>query len=583
MESFLDIALREAQEGRRVFPCHGKTPAVAGGRGVLDATTSERQIVEWSAHYMDCNVGVGFFEDSEEIGVDIDLNNLPKWREYEAQYGQIETRIVQTGSGGYHLYFKRPQGKAFPNIPQAAGKGFELKSNGAYLIAPGSVHPDTKKEYKVIKALPPAEMPEWLVNICLNGHPPAATAGPSPAKIPNGQHDRFLFSQAASYRRRGDSVETIIAKLHIDLDRLENTNPADPFTDKDLERIAKSAAKYQPEEAPPLSEEALSPPNNPRDNEDSVYNSLLEDTAVSKRDGSVTTNVTKHGTKQAAPVTPLVDRIHEWIAGTHGWFSYDDLDRELNIRAGNEKDNRRKIVQRFKESGVIEFHPNENKKLRYVNNAAAPILFKNAYGRQPMDIQFPFGIENYFNCYPKNIIVVAGAPDAGKTAWLLNLIRMNQNRHLIHYFSSEMGDTELATRLEQFHGLDLDDWSFQAKERSSHFADIISPDDINIIDYMELTSEVYLVAEYLREIHDKLKNGIAIVALQKKRGADLGRGGEFSLEKPRLYLSMDAGVMKIQKAKNWATSENPNRKVINFKIVRGCEFIVTNPWHDEEG
>jgi hypothetical protein len=72
------------------------------------------------------------------------------------------------------------------------------------------------------------------------------------------------------------------------------------------------------------------------------------------------------------------------------------------------------------------------------------------------------------------------------------------------------------------------------------------------------------------------------VALQKKRDAELGRGGDFGLEKPRLYLSMDKGKCTIQKAKNWVNPEkNPNGLVINFKVVGGCKFIITNDWHEE--
>jgi len=92
-----------------------------------------------------------------------------------------------------------------------------------------------------------------------------------------------------------------------------------------------------------------------------------------------------------------------------------------------------------------------------------------------------------------------------------------------------------------------------------------------------------MIADYLRAIHEKLSSGIAVVALQKKRGADLGRGGDFGLEKPRLYLSMDAGKLTIQKAKNWADPRaNPNGLVCEFKIVNGCKFIVTQDWHKGE-
>ena len=52
---------------------------------------------------------------------------------------------------------------------------------------------------------------------------------------------------------------------------------------------------------------------------------------------------------------------------------------------------------------------------------------------------------------PKNIIVVAGTPNAGKTAFLLNVVQMNMSGKMpIHYFSSEMGSMEFKGRLQKF-------------------------------------------------------------------------------------------------------------------------------------
>jgi hypothetical protein len=42
---------------------------------------------------------------------------------------------------------------------------------------------------------------------------------------------------------------------------------------------------------------------------------------------------------------------------------------------------------------------------------------------------------------------------------------------------------------------------------------------------------------------------------------------------------MSPGRLKIVKAKNWATSENPNGLEINFKLVDGCKLIKTGDWH----
>ena len=83
----------------------------------------------------------------------------------------------------------------------------------------------------------------------------------------------------------------------------------------------------------------------------------------------------------------------------------------------------------------------------------------------------------------------------------------------------------------------------------------------------------------LKKIFDKLKNGIAIVALQKNPGAAMARGGIGTLEKPRLYITMDSGVMKIEKGKNWKNPEvNPNGMQVRFSLVQGAIFRAKTEW-----
>lgn len=305
--------------------------------------------------------------------------------------------------------------------------------------------------------------------------------------------------------------------------------------------------------------------------------------ADTERHKSVTENVT-NPPQTGTSNEPWATRIQEWINDTHGWFGYDDLDRDLGIHTSDEKHNRRMILKRLRDGGTIESHPRHNKLCRRVDANMRLIDFKAASKRTPLAIGFPFDIQKKVNTYPGNIIVLAGDADSGKTAFLLNFIRLNMYDFSIFYQSSEMGKEELAARLSNFEGLELQDCNFTAEERSHDFQDVIRPSCINIVDYLELAGDFYQVAEYLRQIHDKLDGGIAIVALQKKRGAELGRGGDFGLEKPRLYLSMGNGTMTIQKAKNWANpAENPNGLAIEFKIVRGCDFMVTRDWHKRDG
>jgi len=268
----------------------------------------------------------------------------------------------------------------------------------------------------------------------------------------------------------------------------------------------------------------------------------------------------------------LSERITEYVSVTKGYFSVTDCDKELHCVTALDKQNRRVILHRLSEAGVLERHPTKNGIYRRVENESPVIEWETADTTSTVSLNWPFELENYALIYPKNEIIIAGAPNAGKTAFLLNFIKMNMDRYKIHYYSSEMGAEELKLRLSKFGNLK---WTFDPRERSTNFADVIFADDINIIDYIEITSgEFYMIAEELRAIFDKLKKGIAVIALQKKKGAELGRGAEFSLEKPRLYLSMDSGTLKIIKAKNWAVEgENPNGVEFKFHLLNGAEFI----------
>jgi len=122
---------------------------------------------------------------------------------------------------------------------------------------------------------------------------------------------------------------------------------------------------------------------------------------------------------------------------------------------------------------------------KVVDDDLVPINFKGARG-EPFDIVLPFGIHQYCKIYRKNIMIVYGSKDSGKTAFLLNIIRLNMNKHRTLYFSSEMVEDELANRLREYKGLELEDWNFEAYDRSHDFHEAIDPDGLNIIDYLEL-------------------------------------------------------------------------------------------------
>ena len=112
----------------------------------------------------------------------------------------------------------------------------------------------------------------------------------------------------------------------------------------------------------------------------------------------------------------------------------------------------------------------------------------------------------------------------------------------VKYYSSEMGESELADRLSCFP-YPIEDWPEDAfEERTYDFHDLIgydNPDGLSFIDYLEVRDgEFYKIGTDLRNIFDSLKSGLVMVAIQKRGDSDIARGGELTLEKPRLYLSI---------------------------------------------
>jgi hypothetical protein len=278
----------------------------------------------------------------------------------------------------------------------------------------------------------------------------------------------------------------------------------------------------------------------------------------------------------------LTQEVREYILTTSGNFSTTNV---YQVTTSDNREGRKKItviLGRMVKEGFIERVGGQNGIFRRIESDCEEMDLLNCETKT-VPIWLPFGLDKLVEIMPGNIILVAGSPNAGKTAFLLNVIRYNMSKFEIHYFNSEMGSGELKKRLGKFDDIILRDWKFKAYERAGQFQDVIKSGEgkVNIIDFLEIYENFYEISKPLAEIHKKLKGAIAIVALQKNPGNDTGLGGYRTLEKPRLALSIDSGVLKIVKAKNWRTEENPNQKQIKFTLVNGCNLIEQGKWFKE--
>jgi hypothetical protein len=279
----------------------------------------------------------------------------------------------------------------------------------------------------------------------------------------------------------------------------------------------------------------------------------------------------------------IAQAVREWVLEGESHIETTRLHEIPQLATKEDFKAARQEIYRMVDEGLLERTGSKRGSYRIVNPECGDLDPLKATGEE-IQVKWPLGVEALFRLLPGNEVVVAGETDAGKTAFLLNFAKLNMYRHEIWYFSSEMGECELRERLALFSDTTLEDWKrVRFKDRAGDFADVIRPDAINIIDFLEIHEEFYKVGKYLKDIHDRLKGGAALVAIQKNPGVNWGLGGQRGMEKARLYLTLcsnfPGGIAKIEKVKNWRNrGENPRGLQKYFRLYNGCQFSETSKW-----
>ncbi len=531
----LEAALRYLEMNLSVIPVRADKKPLIPWAEFQTRRPSQDEVKEWWKHNPSANVGIVTGEISNLFVVDTDTPESTKEiQDYLPE--NLITPIQTTPHDGHHFLFSHTEG--FSNRARVA-PGVDIRTTGGFIVVDPSTS-DNGKGWKWMDGLSlsdvtPAPLPGTLL-LYLKEYAFKGGYGGGISDSP--QNDKISFHKLFAKGTRDEDLFHIAHQLSVSrtpeweirevLEILaQNCKP--PFPEKELEIKIKSALERS-----------------------------------KKRDFNITQD------------------LKAWIESQEGHWKVTEYHNESQIVTKEAKHAVIQALKRFQNEGLIEKYGNQRGIYRRVEGKADDIDFMNVE-EKVVEIAYPFEIEKWVLTLPKNIIIVAGEVNAGKTAFLLNTCFLNMGKFKIHYYSSEMGALELRARLKKFE-CNLEHWkeNINFKERSSNFADVIKPNDVNIIDYLEITDEFYKIGGMIKEVFDKLKKGIAIIALQKNPKTDFGLGGMRSVEKARLYVAMERGNIKIVKGKNWASEVNPNGISRSFKLVQGAKFIATNEWIREK-
>jgi hypothetical protein len=132
---FLEYALYYASKGLKVFPLHPCSKRPLTKNGFKDASNYPDFIEEWWEENPDANIGIPTGRVNKFFVYDID-------GEYPAELPALEVPYTVKTRKGYHVYLKYPDNHTIKTRTKINGHPVDIRSDGAYIVAPPSIHPE---------------------------------------------------------------------------------------------------------------------------------------------------------------------------------------------------------------------------------------------------------------------------------------------------------------------------------------------------------------------------------------------------------------------------------------------------------
>lgn len=275
--------------------------------------------------------------------------------------------------------------------------------------------------------------------------------------------------------------------------------------------------------------------------------------------------------------------VDNWLILHRGEsFDLNVICSQLDIK---NKDDRNCVAKKLWFEVKRETLEKSNRLYSYIDRTYKSIDWVHAKLTPPMMITWPhgiddgsrFGFDGAAHVSPGDIIIIAGLSNMGKSLFCINFLWENMDNYPGSVLmGNEYTPSKFARRVSKM------DWKnpckedgtpkFELIERRENWKAIIKPNAINIIDWINLEDNFYKIGSIIEGIQSKLKDGIALIAIQKDANKNLGLGGGFSEHLASLYLTIDKNRLTCRKCKEWS-GHNPNGEMYSFEIHNeGTEF-----------
>jgi len=236
----IDGALHFFKKGFKVFPVKsgGKTPAVKEWQSWAENATN-KDILAFYKKYPFCNWGI-FCGASGLTVLDIDVKNeglgIKSFDHLQEVHGELpKTTKVKTPSGGFHLYFSG----MYRDSASTIAPGIDTRGIGGYVLAPGSRIGSAT--YTLEEDLPILPFPEKIGKL-IGREKKVLEEDDNDL---TGERNNTLTSIAGTLRSVGLGYEAIFSAL----DAVNHFQLSDPLPEDEIKTIARSVARYKPDNA----------------------------------------------------------------------------------------------------------------------------------------------------------------------------------------------------------------------------------------------------------------------------------------------------------------------------------------------
>lgn len=306
--------------------------------------------------------------------------------------------------------------------------------------------------------------------------------------------------------------------------------------------------------------------------------------------------------------------VASFIDRCPGEFSLRDVDMACGFSREHFK-SRAKAVERLEKQGKVVRIPGKAGRYRVKATASEDGIDIENVPTDEFPLVLPFGLNEIVEIYPKEIILIAGETNGGKTSlifWILwhtlcslkikgilkpknkyiETLNLQEGRVGLRYLSSEMGASAIAKKVSllTYEDASIHSWNqciVSEEIGDKPIQDLVDPHGVNAIDYLEVNSDgdFAKMGCTVAEVFKALDSGVAIIATQKRKNSAYGVGGEGMKEKPRLSLTIldnqerGFSTLVISKAKHYR-DWNPTGLQFDFKVTnRGGKIVpISGKW-----